>query len=276
MKGFSIRTVCNGVRQVRHRLELQGTRTRLRKHPHPAAPRLADVLDDWRAGRPLDDDLLPRIERRRNAWLNEPDDSPANQAFDDKRTIADACRASKKPIMAELLYRLAREFQPGTGIEFGTNVGISSSYIAAALRDGGGRLVTLEGSPGRLALARALHAELALQNIDYQLGRFRKTLPKVLAEIPSIELAFIDGHHHRDPTLEYFDAIYPHLADGALVVFDDIRWSAGMCEAWKVLKTDRRFSFLVDIVSIGIGVVTRSSAADAPDVFRWPSTIRKT
>lgn len=52
----------------------------------------------------------------------------------------------------ELLYMLVRATGARTVVEFGTSFGISSLHIAAALRDnGGGRLVSSEFEPGKIA-----------------------------------------------------------------------------------------------------------------------------
>ena len=54
-----------------------------------------------------------------------------------------------------LLYMLARGCQARTIVEFGTSFGISTLHLAAALRDnGGGRLITTEFEPSKLARAR--------------------------------------------------------------------------------------------------------------------------
>ena len=54
-----------------------------------------------------------------------------------------------------LLYMLARSTAARTIVEFGTSFGISTLHLAAALRDnGGGRLITSEFEPSKVARAR--------------------------------------------------------------------------------------------------------------------------
>src|SRR5205085_1749915 len=54
-----------------------------------------------------------------------------------------------------LLYMLARSCRARTVVEFGTSFGISTLYLAAALRDnGGGHLITSEFEPSKVARAR--------------------------------------------------------------------------------------------------------------------------
>ena len=56
-----------------------------------------------------------------------------------------------------LLYMLARSSRARDIVEFGTSFGISTLHLAAALRDnGGGRLITTEFEPSKVARARAL------------------------------------------------------------------------------------------------------------------------
>jgi hypothetical protein len=45
------------------------------------------------------------------------------------------------------------------------------------------------------------------------------------------------------------------LADGALLVFDDISWSGGMKRAWKTIILDERVKISVDLRQIGICII---------------------
>jgi predicted O-methyltransferase YrrM len=57
-------------------------------------------------------------------------------------------------------------------------------------------------------------------------------------------MVFIDGHHQYQPTLDYFEMIYPKCNKNEIIIFDDILWSTGMRRAWEELKQDRSFFFL--------------------------------
>jgi predicted O-methyltransferase YrrM len=151
---------------------------------------------------------------------------------------------------------MVAELQPERIVELGTNVGISSAYMAAAQHDAGrGTLVTLEASPARSHIARRMHESLGLSRVDYVLGFFDQTLESALLE--PVDFAFIDGHHQYEPTLDYFDRIWRKSKDGAVFVFDDIRWSLDMERAWNRLKTDPRLSVVVDLCGFGVAIGTR-------------------
>lgn len=234
--------------------------------PDPAGKQLADVLRCMRAAE-FDQESkkwIEKIEAKRREMLvcNAPlvqDSSVEPGPYDLGSTVSSACKVSKSQQPATLLHLLIREFQPTTAVELGTNVGISSAYQAAAMNmNGKGHLVTLEASPYRARQAENLHKSLGLENVTYVLGYFAETLDNVLSRLKTVDYAFIDGHHQLQPTLDYFDKIWPHTSENAVVVFDDIRWSDGMKQAWKILKQDPRMKISVDLYSVGICITTRA------------------
>jgi predicted O-methyltransferase YrrM len=154
------------------------------------------------------------------------------------RVIGEVCKvASKPPVWAEVLFRLVRARRPANCVEMGTCMGISASYIASALKlNGQGRLVTLEGAAAFAEVARANLSSLGLENATVHVGRFADTLPPTLRDLQPVEFLFVDGHHDRDATLDYFAQARPHLAGTSTVVFDDIEWSEGMREAWTQIQ----------------------------------------
>jgi predicted O-methyltransferase YrrM len=205
--------------------------------------------------RPRDCDLFSRIEQGRQDMLC--DHSPLVDGslgppaiYDQDVTIAGACGVSKRPNSAWLLHSLANEYRPGTILELGTNVGISSAYLAAS----GSNVITLDASSYRQRLAKSLHEKLGL-DVDYVEGLFTDTLGATLDRMAPVRMAFIDGHHQYQPTLDYFEAIAAKAAPGCVFVFDDIRWSSGMKRAWRELRRDPRFDAVSDLGGMGVGVL---------------------
>lgn len=222
---------------------------------HPAALKLERALERFERG----DGRFVEIESARAALL--ADFSPLSDGTlgpagiaDGNLTVAAACRASKPPAPAAFLHHVVREFAPRSAIELGTNVGISSAYIATALPEEA-RLVTLESSPYRSRIARQVHARLGLDNVEYVLGLFSETVDTAMSILPSVDFAFIDGHHQYQPTLDYFQRLAARARGGAVFVFDDIRWSPGMKRAWDALQNERRFDLVVDLWNVGICIL---------------------
>jgi len=167
-----------------------------------------------------------------------------------------AARASQPPQWCLLLMRLVRELEPASCLELGTSVGMSAAYQAAALELAGkGELVTIEGSPAVADLARANLSELGLGRVEVRTGRFQDVLDELLRERAPIDYAFIDGHHDEQATVSYFRQLLPHLSDGAVLVFDDITWSAGMRRAWRAILDEEAVTASADLEDVGICVV---------------------
>ena len=61
----------------------------------------------------------------------------------------------------------------------------------------------------------------------------------------------------RDASLP--DAL-PYLADGAVILFDDIAWSPGMRKAWAEIVADERVVATIDLHAIGIALLKKNYA----------------
>ena len=118
-----------------------------------------------------------------------------------------------------LLYMLARNGRARTIVEFGTSFGISTLHLAAALRDnGGGRLVTTEFEPSKVARARANLAAGGLADlVEIREGDALQTLRTGLPQ--GIDLLLLDGAKALYP--EVLSLVEDHLRPGALVIADN-------------------------------------------------------
>jgi predicted O-methyltransferase YrrM len=168
-------------------------------------------------------------------------------------TYGEICRGSKPALWALLLFKLIRIIQPEWVIELGTCIGISAAYQSTAQRlNGKGCLITIEGSEEIAGLAKKNIESLHLDNVEILCGKFKEVLPEIFAKAPLVDYVFIDGHHDEQATIAYFELILPHLAQGAILVFDDISWSKGMRRAWEKISKNSAVSFAVDLKMMGI------------------------
>ncbi len=122
-----------------------------------------------------------------------------------------------------LLYILARGGAARTIVEFGTSFGISTLHLAAALRDnGGGRLITTEFEPSKVARARKnLAAGGLLDLVEFREGDALHTLA---ADLPdAIDLLLLDGAKSLYP--EILNLVESRLRPGAFIVADDADFS---------------------------------------------------
>lgn len=175
------------------------------------------------------------------------------------RRVADIARtALKQPKHARMLFRLARYFRPAHVLELGTSFGISTLYLARGADEG--TVTTIEGCPQTHHIARQHFERLGQRNIVPVLGSFKQRLPEVLATMPQLDLAFIDGNHAKLPTLEHFELCLGKAHNDTVLVFDDIHWSRGMEEAWEAIKADERATVTVDLYDMGLVFLRREQA----------------
>jgi predicted O-methyltransferase YrrM len=230
------------------------SRDALREHGSELALVLAEALDRHADGRFGDAEraLSGRIETVRAELVGRSDQIDPPKYTD--LTVGEATKgASVKQDKGLALCLMVRAVRPTVCLELGTNVGISAAYQAGALAlDGAGRLLSLEGSQGRAAVARSTFERLGLGNVELRIGRFHETFAPALEELGRIDYAFVDGNHKEEPTLAYFDAIVGRIRRPGYVVFDDIRWSEGMMRAWEGICADGRVSMAVSLGAVGL------------------------
>ena len=118
-----------------------------------------------------------------------------------------------------LLYMLARSSKARTIVEFGTSFGISTLHLAAALRDnGGGRLITSEFEPSKVARARSHLAAGGLADlVEIREGDALETLSADLPE--TIDLLLLDGA--KALYTDILSLVESCLRPGALIVADN-------------------------------------------------------
>jgi predicted O-methyltransferase YrrM len=114
---------------------------------------------------------------------------------------------------------LARGVNARNIVEFGTSFGISTLYLAAALRDnGGGRLITTEFESSKVARAREnLTAGGLIDLVEIRQGDALQTLKSDLPE--TIDLLLLDGAKGLYP--DVLALLEGRLRPGAFVVADD-------------------------------------------------------
>nr|WP_249780690.1 class I SAM-dependent methyltransferase [Bradyrhizobium sp. dw_78] len=129
------------------------------------------------------------------------------------------------PEFGRFLYMCARGCKAQRIVEFGSSMGISAIYLAAALRDmGGGRLIGTEFEPGKVERARANAAAAGLADlVEFRVGDARETLrPGVGGDI---DMVMLDGAFTL--YLPILKLLEPHLKPGAIIIGENAFAEAG-------------------------------------------------
>jgi predicted O-methyltransferase YrrM len=126
---------------------------------------------------------------------------------------------------AEFCYQLCRANNARRIVEIGTSYGVSTLYLAAAIRDnvraggGNGTVIGTEYEPNKAAAARAHFEQAGLSRfVDLREGDLRQTLKEIEGPVDFILMDI--WITMARPALEL---VTPHLRPGAIVIADNTR-----------------------------------------------------
>jgi predicted O-methyltransferase YrrM len=176
-------------------------------------PRLEALLERMHALSLGQDEEMGRFFSARVAAGEDlsPDQSEVKAFLTDKLVALERDKAL-------FCYQLCRALGARRVVEAGTSYGVSTLYLAAAVRDnGGGAVIATENEPGKVAAARRNFAAAGLaETIDLRPGDLCDTLKEVPAPV---DFMLIDiWTPMARPALEL---VAPRLRTGAVVVCDN-------------------------------------------------------
>ncbi len=197
------------------------------------------------------------IEFLRELYLNSKDSIPfielgagSKKLSGNTRPIAQIAKTSLSPVKTcRILFNTVKFYNCKNVLELGSSLGISTAYLGAV--DDDIKVISLEGNPSSADIAKHNAKQLELSNIEIITGSFADTLMPTLNKMKQVDLAYLDGNHSYDATIEYFDKILPYLHENSVIVLDDIYWSDGMLDAWKQLMQHPTVTYSIDIYSSG-------------------------
>jgi predicted O-methyltransferase YrrM len=129
-------------------------------------------------------------------------------------------------LLARLCYLACRLLRPAVVVETGVAYGVSSAFVLAALeRNGRGVLHSVDLPPLRRGTARAWGAAVPA-GLE---GRWRvhrgtggRVLPGLLEELGAADLFLHDSLHTRRNMRREFEAVWPRLRPGGVLLADDV------------------------------------------------------
>lgn len=165
-------------------------------------------------------------------------------------TVSGIAKKSLKPRkQAQLLFRVVNHFKFQNILELGTSLGITTLYLANVSKNS--KCITLEGIADIAKVASDNFSLLDNQNIELVLGNIDVTLKEQFSKGP-FDFVFMDANHRYQPMKKYFQQITEHLADGAIIVIDDIHHSREMELFWKEAILNNKITTSIDIFHMGI------------------------
>lgn len=228
------------------------------------SPFVFDLYNSCIKKKKINDDFIA-IEKLRNELNNNHQiifqndlGAGAEKSIIKKNTISHFSKHHAKPHrIAQIIYHLIEHNNYKNIIELGTSLGISSSYIASALRKKFNlteiNFTTIEGADEIAKCANENFKKLHLNKfIKLCVGNFDSALPELLRSYQTIDMAFIDGNHRYQPTMNYFNQLLSKKHNDTLLIFDDIYWSKEMTKAWEEIKNHSSVTVTVNLFFIGL------------------------
>jgi predicted O-methyltransferase YrrM len=129
------------------------------------------------------------------------------------------------PEKAALCHLLCRSAAARTVVEIGTSYGVSTIYLAAAVRETDGLVIGTEHEAGKVEAAERTLAEAGVgEYAEILTGDLRETLPPRLAELEQqgrpVDFVLMDIWIPM--ALPALEILTPYLRPGALVVCDNV------------------------------------------------------
>jgi predicted O-methyltransferase YrrM len=164
------------------------------------------------------------------------------------------------PGNARRLYRLVRFMKARKILEIGTSLGITTAYLAMANPDA--RIITLEGCPELNRKAKEHFHRLGIENIELIEGRFEENLSKALDRLGTVDLVFIDGNHHKEAVIVYYEQCFEHSGNDTVMILDDIHSSPEMEEAWDLIRQKEEVRVSLDLFFTGWMIFRKESSKE--------------
>lgn len=220
-------------------------------------------------------DFLVPIENRRKILSHETENikvwdrgAGSRQTSSSERSIQSIAKGALKPKKySQLLFKIIANYQPEHVLEMGTSLGITTCYLAAANTNA--KVVTMEGAPNISAIAKQTFQVVGLTNIEMMEGDFNETLPQYLETIDQVGVAYVDGNHRYEPTIQYFNLLLDKSNDDSILIFDDIHWSAEMEQAWDEIKNHSSVTLTIDLFFIGLVFIRKAQKEKEHFIIRY-------
>jgi len=186
-----------------------------------------------------------------NSTIHIEDFGAGSKYFGNDRKISQIFKtSSSKGKYGELLFKLAKHYQPPTILEFGTSLGIGTIHLASG--NPTSTIITVEACSETRKQALKNITSLKIVNIQSELSTFDNFLSKYQGE--TFDLVFVDGHHDGEALKQYMLQLEKFTHNDTIFILDDIRWSDSMLNAWNWFVQHPDYHVTMDLFRMGIVV----------------------
>ncbi len=153
------------------------------------------------------------------------------------------------PRVVQLLARLSAHFEPANMVVIGDCMGIATAYLAKACP--ASHLYAIEEGQTAL-LAEETFEQLQLSNINLSVGEPNSTLARLLNDLGTLDLLFINGHHDYEANMCYLSEALNYVNDHSVIIYVDIYWNDDMKKTWETIKAHPKVNLTIDLFYMGL------------------------
>lgn len=173
----------------------------------------------------------------------------SSTALSNQAQVKDIVKIATTPTQySELYFRMIQFFQSKQILELGTSVGLNTMYLAQATQ---GKVISIEGQYQLYQYAKHLLEKKHIHRVELICAYFDDVLSN-LCKIHQWDFVLIDGNHHYDATMRYFEIVKRAMHTQSVIVIDDIYWSKAMSRAWHEIKHHQDVKISIDLYRCGI------------------------
>ena len=144
----------------------------------------------------------------------------------------DACLLPVGEEAGQFLASLIRATEPKRILEIGTSYGYSTLFLAAAARDVGAKLITLELVGSKQDYARdKLEAAGLSEHVEFRLG---DAIELIESDPGPFDFVLLDLW--KELYVPSFHALYPKLSDEGVIAADNMYFPAGVLESTRAYR----------------------------------------
>lgn len=143
-------------------------------------------------------------------------------------------------LFGKFLYFIVRCAKPEIMIETGVAHGVSSWTILNAIhKNGKGKLYSIDlpnldlksYNPQNISQSSGwVVPDVLRAHWELQLGSSSELLPKLMAQLPKLDIFFHDSDHSYDNMMFEFKTVFPKMHPGSLMISDDVHKNASFAD----------------------------------------------
>ena len=208
------------------------------------------------------------IERQREQLLRDNtsihfEDLGAGSFSKKKKTISQLARTStSNKWKCKLFQNLIVHIQPTCLLEFGTNLGLMTAYLALSAPRS--KVHTIEGIAAIGEVATKSFNKLKIKNITLYENTFDEFLINHSNVVQKSDFIYVDGNHSYEGTKAIMDSVL-NTGLKKVIVIDDINWSKEMRRYWDSLISRNQY-VTIDFYKLGVVLVNFSELT--PESFK--------